>query len=151
MSQTKCRQISYNTYVRFIVSSFANRFGFGSLSKSIRLLLEGHGCFLAVVVAKEERSRRGEWEEKKKGKKGRSREEARFTGGVSRRPPFPCTREFNRGWNVLHLLRVSFLRIAASIPVGTRSSQQSRIRIAVLVEGWKGVAQLSARWVKARI
>lgn len=39
-SRTKLQiYLSYNTYVRFIVSSFANRFGDGSLSKSIRLLL----------------------------------------------------------------------------------------------------------------
>lgn len=65
---------------------------------------------------KEEHGRRRTKKERKK-KKRRSRGEARFTGDVSRRPPFPCTREFNRGWNVLHLLRVSLLRIAISIPI----------------------------------
>jgi len=69
---------------------------------------------LSCVVAGERRNAVGEQERKKK-KRG-SRGEARFSD-VSRRPPFPCTREFNRGWNVLHLLRVSLLRIAASIPI----------------------------------
>lgn len=71
----------------------------GSLSKSI-VLLRGHGRFLAVVAGERRYGGRRRVKEKKKKKKKEkrgSREEARFTAGVSWRPPFPCTREFNRG------------------------------------------------------
>lgn len=103
--------------VRFIVSSFANMAAIWSQLLPRRKPIEINRTFSRTWLScgsskrKEERGlRRAKKRERKKKKRG-SRGEARFTG-VSRRPPFPCTREFNRGWNVLHLLRVSLLRIA---------------------------------------
>lgn len=55
-----------------------------------------------------------------------------------RRPPFPCPREFNRGWNVLELGR-RFL-LCASLGGGHR---QSRMWIAVTTDSERGIAQSS--------
>lgn len=90
--------------MRFIVSSFANAAMWSQLLQRTRKPIEidrtpsrtwplSCGEQQAKGGTRSEESK----ERKKKKRKRGSRGEARFTGDVSRWPPFPCTREFNRG------------------------------------------------------